>query len=275
MDNTTYIALSRQQALWNQLEVVANNLANANTVGFKGSDTLFSQYVVKVDQDERAFKDKVAFVHDFGLVRNLAQGTFFFTGNTFDLSIQGEGYFVTEATSATGRGPVTIDANGVAIGADGLALNSADNLNYTRAGAFSVDSDGFLVTMEGRRVLNTNNSPISIPPDAREVLVQGDGTIAERGGRTFGTLRVVRFDNERELKQVDGTGFRADGQQPIDLDNPKVGQGVLENSNVNPVIEMTRLIALNRAYQDNARMITQEDERKKKANEVFTRTVSA
>ena len=275
MDNTTYIALSRQQALWNQLEVVANNLANANTVGFKGSDTLFSQYVVKVDQDERAFKDKVAFVHDFGLVRNLSQGTFFFTGNTFDLALQGDGYFVTESTSGTGTGAVTIDANGVAVAADGTAFINESDVNYTRAGAFSVDADGFLVTMEGRRVLNTNNSPISIPPDAQEVLVQGDGTIAERGGRTFGQLRVVTFQNERDLKQVDGTGFRADTQQPVDLDNPKVGQGVLENSNVNPVIEMTRLIALNRAYQDNARMITQEDERKRKAIDVFTRSVSA
>ena len=91
MDNTTYIALSRQQALWNQLEVVANNLANVNTTAFKGTDTLFTQYLVKVDQNDRTFQDKVAFTHDFGLVRNLSQGTFTYTGNTYDLSIQGVG----------------------------------------------------------------------------------------------------------------------------------------------------------------------------------------
>ena len=66
MDNTTYVSLSRQNALWNQLEVVANNMANVNTIGFKGSDVLFSEYLVKVRTDERPFKDKVAFTQKFG-----------------------------------------------------------------------------------------------------------------------------------------------------------------------------------------------------------------
>ncbi len=249
MDNTTYISLSRQMALQNQLEVVANNLANVNTTGFKGTDTLFSQYVFKLDQNERAFKDKVAFVHDFGLVRNVSQGALNYTGNALDTSIQGEGYFVVR-----GRG-----------GAE----------NYTRAGAFTKNADGFLTTMDGRLVLGTNSAPINIPRDANDLVVQGDGTISERNGRTFGQMRVVRFDKDRELKQVDGTAFRAEGQQPIDMARPKIAQGVLEASNVTPVTEITRLIALNRAYQETAKMVSQEDDRKKKANEVFVRQVSA
>lgn len=250
MDNTTYIALSRQMALQNQLEVVANNLANVNTTGFKGTDTLFAQYVFKLDQNDRAFKDKVAFVHDFGLIRNLSQGALNFTGNALDVSLQGEGYFVIR-----GRGGVE---------------------NYTRAGAFTKNANGDLTTMEGRLVLGTNNAPINIPEDAGELVIQGDGTIAEKGGRTFGQLRVVRFDSERDLKQVDGTAFRADvGQTAINMTAPKVAQGVLENSNVSPITEITRLISLNRAYQETAKMVGDEDERKKKANEVFTRQVSA
>jgi flagellar basal-body rod protein FlgF len=252
MDNTTYIALSRQMALQNQLEVVANNLANVNTTGFKGTDTLFAQYVFKVDQNERAFKDKVAFVHDFGLVRNLSQGALNFTDNTFDIALQGEGYFVTQ-----GRGGVE---------------------NYTRAGAFTKAVDGNLVTMEGRTLLSTNGTPINIPADAGEIVIQGDGSVIENvpDGRTFGQIRVVRFEDERKLKQVDGTAFRADvGQQAIDVATPKIAQGVLEASNVTPVSEITRLIALNRAYQETSRMISQEDERKRKANEVFTRQTAA
>ncbi len=249
MDNTTYIALSRQMGLQNQLEVVANNLANVNTTGYKGTDSLFSQYVFKLDQNERTFKDKVAFVHDFGLVRNLSQGVFNYTGNTFDLAIQGDGYFV-----INGRG-----------GAE----------NYTRAGAFTKNAEGFLTTMEGRLVQGTNTAPINIPADARNVVIQGDGTVAEPNGRTFGQLRVVRFDNERELKQVDGTAFRTDAEQPKAVDRPKIAQGLLEASNVVPVTEITRLIALNRAYQETARMISQEDDRKKKANDVFTRPAQA
>jgi flagellar basal-body rod protein FlgF len=236
-------------ALQNQLEVVANNLANVNTTGFKGADSLFAQYVFKLDQNERAFKDKVAFVHDFGLIRNLSQGALNFTGNTFDVALQGEGYF-----AILGRGGVE---------------------NYTRAGSFTKNTEGFLSTMEGRLVLGTNGAPISIPADAGEIIIQGDGTVAERNGRNFGQLRIVRFENERNLKQVDGTAFRAEGDQPIPLQRPSVAQGVLEASNVTPVVEITRLINLNRAYQETARLVTQEDERKRKANEVFTRQVAA
>src|SRR5690606_21832794 len=97
----------------------------------------------------------------------------------------------------------------------------------------------------------------------------------ERNGRTFGQMRVVRFDNERELKQLDGTLFEANGQTPIDLDEPHVAQGTLENSNVNEVAEMTRLIAINRAYADVTRMVETEHDRKRKAMDVFTRQVTA
>lgn len=249
MDNTTYIALSRQMGLQNQLEVVANNLANANTTGFKSSDSLFSQYVFKLDQNERSFKDKVSFVHDFGLVRNLSQGRLSYTGNTFDIALESEGYF-----AVRGQGGVE---------------------NYTRAGALTKDAQGYLRTMDGRLVLGSNTAPIIIPLDAKDIKIQSDGTVGEVNGRTFGRIRIVRFENERELKQVDGTAFSSGGQQPIELARPKVAQGVLEASNVVPVSEITRLIALNRAYQETAKVISQEDDRKKKANEVFTRPVSA
>jgi flagellar basal-body rod protein FlgF len=254
MDNTTYIALSRQQALWNQLEVVANNLANVNTTGFKGSDTLFTQYLTKSRSDERTFKDKIAFTHDFGLVRNLAQGTFNYTGNTFDLSLQGEGYFVIQKP-AVGQAP-------------------PEEL-YTRAGTFTVDGDAHLVTQSGLKVIGTDGQPITIAPTNGEITVQGDGAIKSREGRTLGTLRVVRFDRERELKAVDGTAFRADSQTPIDMPQPKVAQGVLEDSNVNSIAEMTRMININRSYADIAKMVDEEHQRKRQAADTFTRQVNA
>ena len=251
MDNTTYIALSRQQALWNQLSVVANNLANVNTTGFKGTDVLFTQYIEKVKQDDRTFEDNVAFTHDFVLVRNLAQGAFNFTGNTFDLAIQGEGYFALQ------------DQNG--------------GVRYTRAGNLTVNGDGQLVTQDGRPVLGTNDAPITIPRDTGEILVQGDGSIInQRTAEAVGQIKVVRFDNERLLKQVDGTSFvTAPGQQEIALTNPKIAQGVLEDSNVNGISEMTRLIALNRTYADVTRMVEQEHERKRKASDLFARQTTA
>ncbi len=251
MDNTTYIALSRQAALWNQLEVVANNLANVNTTGFKGTDTLFAQYVVRVNNDDRTFKDKIAFTHDFGLVRNLSQGAFNYTGNTFDLSLQGEGYFVVQ-----GR-------NG---GAD----------QYTRAGSFTLDSNSQLVTQEGAPVLSTNGAPITIPATVGEIMIQGDGSIINKAtNATIDRIRVVRFDRERDLKQVTGTAFEANGQQPIDEPQPKVAQGVLEASNVNGISEMTRLIALNRAYGDVTKLVEEEHDRKRRASDLFSRQVNA
>ena len=119
MDNTTYIALSRQSALWNQLEVVANNLANVNTTGFKSTDTLFAQYVMQSNNNDRTFKDKIAFTHDFGLVRNLNQGSFNYTGNIYDVALQGPGYFVVGGA------------------------NGGPN-HYTRAGNFTIESNNAL-----------------------------------------------------------------------------------------------------------------------------------
>jgi flagellar basal-body rod protein FlgF len=257
MDNTTYIALSRQQALWDQLEVVANNLANVNTSGFKGSDTLFSQYVYKVKSEDRPFRDRVAFTHDFGLVRNLAQGTLNFTGNTYDLAIQGEGYFVVqEPGSADGR--------------------KVPEERYTRAGSFTVNGDGTLVSQTGLPVMSVSGQRIDIPADAGEVTIEGDGSVKAKDGRTIAKLRVVRFDDERDLKAVDGTQFKAaPGQQPIDIPTPKVAQGVLEDSNVNAISEMTRLININRAYTDISKLIDEEHKRKEQAADTFTRQVTA
>lgn len=251
MDNTTYIALSRQQALWNQLEVVANNLANVNTTGYKSSDVLFTQHIESVKQNDRTFADNVAFTHDFGLVRNLAQGAFNYTGNVYDLSIQGDGFFSTQG--------------------------AGEPIRYSRAGNFTLNENSQLATHDGRLVLDVNNQPITIPAGAGEVMIQGDGSVIDQNmAQAIGQIKVVRFDDQRLLEQVDGKSFTiAPGQQEIAAENPKVAQGVLEGSNVNGVGEMTRLIALNRAYADVTRMVENEHERKRKASDMFARQTTA
>lgn len=249
MDNTSYIALSRQAALSNQLEVVANNMANVNTIGFKGSDVLFSDFLVKVRTDDRPFKDKIAFTRDFGLVRNTAQGPLRHTNNPLDMAITGDGYFVLR-------------------GEDGGEL-------YTRAGNFTLNEDGEIVNHDGRPLMSDKNQPIVIEDDRiEEIVINGDGGLVINAEEVE-QIRIVTFPDERDLKQVDGTMFEADGTFPIDIEFPRVAQGVLEDSNVNGVTEMTRLIALNRAYQDITKMVQVEHERKKEANDVFTRRVSA
>ncbi len=253
MDTTTYIALSRQTSLWNQLEVIGNNLANTNTLGFKGSDVLFSEYLYNIRSDERPFKDKVAFTQDFGLVRDTSQGRMRHTNNPLDMAIQGDGFF---------------------------ALQGPNGEVYTHAGNFTLDSEGRIVNQAGYPLLSDRGQPIELEDGVDNITINGDGGIIAKLpdglSEEVDRIRVVTFEDERELKPISGSLYAAEaGQFPIEADFPRIAQGALEDSNVNAVEEMTRMIALNRSYQEVHQMIREEHDRKKKANEVFTRRVSA
>ena len=89
MDNTSYIALSRQETVWRQLDMAANNLANTSTPGFKGERPLFVEYVRRTQNTDRPFDDKLSFVQDFGIVRDLREGTLTHTGNSLDVALNG------------------------------------------------------------------------------------------------------------------------------------------------------------------------------------------
>ena len=96
MDNINYIALSRQMALWKQMDTVSNNMANMNTAGFKQDDTLFSSYLVQTADAQGIGSAPLYFTEDFGTFQNFAEGAFEETGNVFDVAIQGDGFFCVE-----------------------------------------------------------------------------------------------------------------------------------------------------------------------------------
>ena len=96
MDNTKYIALSRQMGLWKQMDIVSNNMANMNTSGYKQDDAVFSSYLVKTENAAGFGKVPVYFTHDFGEFTDFAEGAFVQTGNTFDLALKGDGFFSIE-----------------------------------------------------------------------------------------------------------------------------------------------------------------------------------
>ena len=147
---------------------------------------------------------------------------------------------------------------------------------FTRAGAFTINNEGQLVTQAGQLVMSTDNQPIVIPANnTGDITIQGDGAVKTRDDKTVGKIRVVRFENERDLKAVDGTSFRSDNETPIEVPSPKVAQGVLEDSNVNSITEVTKLINVNRAYADVAKLVDEEHKRKQQAADIFTRQVSA
>ena len=138
MDNTNYIALSRQMALWKQMDIVSNNMANMNTSGYKADDALFTSYLVQTPDAEGFGAEPLFFTEDFGSFQNFAEGALVHTGNTFDVAIKGDALFCVE---------------------------TANGEKYTRKGQFSLDADGKLVTNDGAVVLSETNDPFFFAPE--------------------------------------------------------------------------------------------------------------
>lgn len=232
MENTSYIALSRLGTLRRQMEVVANNIANMNTAGFKGEKMMFVDHVVRSKGGEKFFGHKLHFVRDVATVRDTSEGQINETGNPLDVAINGEGFFVVQ----TPQGP-----------------------RYTRNGRFQLDQSGQLVNYNGFAVQSQGGQPLTFGPQDRDITIARDGTVSARGA-AIGRIRVVRFDNEQALDQS-GNGLFNTNQTPRDVAQPNVVQGALEASNVQSIVELTRMIEVQRAYESAQRFLDREDDR--------------
>ena len=234
MDNTKYIALSRQMALWKQMNVVSNNVANMNTTGFKQEGTVFSTFVAQTMNAQGMGKEPVYFTQDLATYTDFLEGALVTTGNTFDVALQGDGFFAIETD------------NGVA---------------YTRKGNFTLDRNGMIVTTDGYPVLSQNNEPLFIAPTEKEVLISEDGSVATENG-VIGRLNVVKFaDNQKLIKRADTMFDNVEGNLVSTADDVRVVQRSLEKSNVNSIEEMTKLIQLQRSYEFVQQMIDEEHDR--------------
>jgi len=236
MENTSYVALSRESALWRQMAVVANNMANANTPGFKAEQMMFTSYLAKTKSDTTPFGRKLAFVQDFGVLHNTAEGPLEQTGNPLDIAIHGPGYFQVD----TPGGP-----------------------RYTRDGHFQLDSTGMVVTSAGYPLLQQNGNPIVIAPTESQITIAGDGTVNTENG-VVGQIQVVNFANEQQLQPM-GDGTYQTTQNAIPVAHASVAQGMLEESNVQPVAEMTSMLNILRNYEGVMNMIQSEHDRQMKA----------
>lgn len=235
MDNINYIALSRQMALWKQMDTVSNNMANMNTAGFKQDDTLFSSYLVQTADAQGIGSAPLYFTEDFGTFQNFADGAFEETGNVFDVAIQGDGFFCVETPAGE---------------------------MYTRKGQFSLSSEGALITNDGALVLSENNEPIFFAPGEKEITITESGDVMTENG-TIARLKVAHFANNQKLLKVAGTMFEnvAGNDMTIGTDNMRLAQGAIEKSNVNPIEEMTKLIKVQRSYEYVQQMIDNEHDR--------------
>lgn len=223
MDNTGYIALSHQIALQRRMEVLANNMANMNTTGYQGEAVMFEQYLYKDTERNR----KVAYVQDVGVLRNLNEGTFSPTGNQLDVAVHGRGF---------------------------LAVQTPQGTRYTRAGNLRIDNENQLATRDGYKVLDQAGNPIAFQARDKSISISPDGSVSSETGPK-GRIALYGFQNEQRLKR-DGNGLiRPEDQQPqVGPRGVSLLQGTIEGSNVQPIVEMSSMIDIQRQYEAAGRM---------------------
>jgi flagellar basal-body rod protein FlgF len=231
MENPGYTTLTRQVGLLREMRVVANNIANSATSGFRQEGVIFSEYVKSVDNASSLSMGQADAHHT-----SFEQGTLTQTGGLFDFAVEGDGFFLVETPLGQ---------------------------RLTRAGAFTPNAEGDLVTPDGYRVLDPGGAPVFIPPGASDITVAADGTISSEGN-PVGQMGLVQPLNPQQLVREDGVMFRADdGFEPAE--NGRILQRFVENSNVNPILQLTRMIEVQRAYELGASFLDAEDERVRQA----------
>ena len=226
MDASGYVTLSRQSGLLHQMDVIANNIANASTQGFRREGMVFSEYITRAGE-----APSLSMGYGNTRVVDLQQAGMTQTGAPFDLAIEGAGFFMI----ATPQGQ-----------------------QLTRSGAFTPGPDGTLLTDDGYQVLDGGGSAIFVPPDARNVAVAKDGTVSA-DGVPLARVGLWQPSDPMSLTHESGTRFSANGVQPAE--GATILQGYLEDSNVDPLQEIASMIAVQRAYELGQSFMDREDER--------------
>lgn len=228
MDNPAYVALSRQSGLLKAMQTVANNLANISTTGFRREGVIFAEMLQTMPDEPGMLAMTAARVRQ----TDTAAGGLTVTGGTYDFGIEGPGFF---------------------------RVMTPGGERLTRNGAFSRSGTGELVTSQGHQVLDAGGAPLFLPPDATSISVSADGTI-DADGTPVGQMGLVEVRDLARLTRETGLLFEApDGTIPSET--TRVIQGSLESSNVDPVLEMTRMIEIQRSYELGQTFMEREDDR--------------
>lgn len=231
MENAQLVSLSRQVALQRQIDVVANNVANLNTTGFKAESILFEQYDMPTARDnDFSGNQSVAFTQDWATIHDMANGALEQTGNPLDVGLSGPG-FLTVSTSA--------------------------GTKYTRSGSLAIDATGTLVDLAGNPVLASDGAQFHFDAADTGVTILKDGTITTSQG-IKGKLGLVEFPDPQQV-QRDGNNLWT-GSNPAPAHATQVVQGSIERSNVSGVTEMANLIRVQRAYEQLASIMQRQDD---------------
>ncbi|TKA97668.1 flagellar hook-basal body complex protein [Cereibacter changlensis] len=227
MDAASYATLTRQSGLMREMQVVANNIANLSTSGFRREGVVFSEYVKRLESDP-----SLSMASASAREIDLRQAGISRTGAAFDFAIQGQGFFLIETPGGQ---------------------------RLTRSGSFTPSAEGELVDATGNRLLDQGGAPIFVPPDAGDLSMAEDGTLSAAGA-PLGRVGLWQPADPLDLRHEGGTLFRAEGGvEPVE--GAVLLQGALEDSNVEPVVEVARMIEVQRAYEAGQAFLDREDER--------------
>lgn len=230
-------------ALQRQMNVVANNIANLNTTGFKAEQLLFEEYQMPVARDrDFAFADQtLSYTEDWTTIHDMATGAVTNTGNPLDIALDGEGF---------------------------LAVQTALGERYTKAGSMAIDAGGTLVDLQGNPVMG-ELGPITFTSTETDISITADGTIATNEG-TKGKLKIVEFADPQAATREGNNLWAAEDAQPAT--QTRVVQGAIERSNVSGIAEMTEMIRVQRAYESAASMQQKQDEMRRTAIQRLAQT---
>lgn len=226
MDAAGYTTLTRQSGLMREMQVVAHNIANISTAGFRREGVVFSEHIARLDDSP-----SLSMAYANARHVDLSQAGVSNTGGTFDFAIQGEGFFL---------------------------IDTPEGERLTRAGSFTPSAEGELVTPDGMRLLDLGGAPVFVPPGARVISLGEDGTLSADGA-PVAQIGLWRPVDPLSLQHQAGTLFSAGEVEPAE--GAKLLQGFLEDSNVEPVSEIARMIEVQRAYELGQKFLDAEDSR--------------
>jgi flagellar basal-body rod protein FlgF len=227
MDVNSHVAMSGQLALARRLETIANNVANAGTAGFRAEGVSFSTLVSKTTPFDTSF------AFEGGSHVDTRSGSFTATGNPLDVAVQGSGF---------------------------LAIQTPEGTAYTRDGRMQMLPTGDIVSLNGHPMLDASGSPLTADPRGGALDISRDGAIRQ-DGRTVGSLGLFAVDLGKGYRRYENAAFLpASPAEPVqDFAASGILQGFSEGSNVNPILEMTRLIEVQRAFEAVSGSLEQRD----------------
>ena len=226
-----YPFVTRQVGLSRELDTIAQNIANVSTTGYRAEGLIFAEHITRATGGDPS----MSMGHATRRTTDTLQGGLEMTGGAYDVAVEGEGYFQIG-------------------GPDGEVL-------LTRAGHFTPDAFGTLMTPDGLAVLDAGGAPVQIPGGGGDLTIGRDGTLS-LDGAPFSQLGLVVPDDPVGLTRANGGGtrFRHDGAL-LPVEAPRMMQGFLEQSNTQPVLEIARMIEVQNAYGAGQTLMDREDER--------------